>query len=463
MGATSKKARKIRTASEFDLARLTAAIRPPKLSTGVYAWGLDEIRNARDAQRLGRFRLPVALADAMRTDDGLFTAWLNRLAPQRGLPVQLDAANDSARAGRIRDEGEALFGPRGIGIDPATLADINSDLANHAIAIGYNVPSPRPDGSRVDVEMLPWPLEEVEWRPFEQQLFTRIDEGGAMVPIVHGDGRWTVFSKHKREPWKKDAAVLPGGLVWGARAFASRDWSKGSRSIGNAKVVGTMPEGMPLQDAGALTPDAAAFLALLRDIASDDSPVGVKPAGAALEYITNNSTAWQIYKELVLAKDRAAAMIYIGQEFRNASDSQRLSAAQLFGVRNDVVEGDLRCIERGILQGVIEPWCAWNFGDSSLAPSRLYLMPDADEDARRDALAKQNDAFNKAIKDYRENGFDVTPDFVTALAKQYGVKPPALKVSSAVPGAPQGAPTGPTAGPVTPPPPVAPAAAPPLP
>ena len=282
--AASKRAKKIRSAGEFDLVRLAAEVRAPKVAGGVYAWDLDEIRAARDMQLLGRFRLPARLAESMRTDAGLFTAWLNRLAPQRGLPVRVEAASDSARAMRIRDEAEALFGPEGIAIHPDTLSELNSQLANHGVAFGACVWTPRADGSRVDVELHAWPIAEVEWREADR-CFVALLEGGKREPIVHGDGRWVVLRKHEIMPWRAEAAILPGALVWASRAYASRDWSKGSASHGNAKIVGTMPEGEAIQasNTGTLTPEAAAFLQLLRDIASQDAPVGIKPFGSTLD------------------------------------------------------------------------------------------------------------------------------------------------------------------------------------
>lgn len=428
----SKAARKIRSSAEFALAQLTASLAPMRQPTGAYSWTLDEIRAARDAQMAGDMRSPARLADALRTDDELFAAYINRLAPARGLPVRLEAANDGARALAIRGEADALFGPRGIGVTQDVIADLNGDLANHGFAIGYNEWIPRDDGSRVDVLHRCWPIGEVRWNAHERRLETHVDGGGALEPINHGDGRWVVYSGHSLHPWAKEAAILPAALVWASRAYANRAWSSGANTHGNAKVIGTMPEGMPLQDeSGALTTEAAAFVALLRDVASLDAPVGIKPFGSELEYLIDNGQAWQIFNELVKAKDRAANRIYLGQDVAKATGgSQRLSVEQLFGVRNDVVEGDLRIIERATLTGIIEPWCAINFGDSILSPRRIYLVPDADEDARRDAVAKQHEAFNRAVAAYKANGFDVTQDYLTALAEDYGVRAPLL---SAVP------------------------------
>lgn len=428
MGAPSKRAKKIRVADDFDLVRLAAELRPPKVSTGLYAWDLDSIRAARNDQMAGRFFRAARLAEATRTDYAIFASFLNRLAPQRGLPVKLVPPNDSARALRTRDEAEALYGGRGVGIHPDTLADIDGTLANHGVAFGVNVVTPRDDGSRVDFELKSWPIEFVRWDPFLREYVTQVD-GYAQECITHGDGRWTIFQQHEYEPWKH-GAILAIALLWADHAFGVRDRSKAGTAHGNAKVVGTLPEGIALLDAeGHMTPEGSAYMELLRAVASVESPIGIKPFGSTLDYIVNNSTAWQIFKEIVDSGDRAADRVYLGHDV-SATAAGGDAVGYLFGVRNDIVEGSLRAIERGIRTGVLEPWCALNFGDSTLVPDRVYLMPDADEDARRKSLADRTKAFYDAIESAKKNSFELTPQYLSALADDFGVLAPTLPEQS---------------------------------
>lgn len=429
MGAASKRAKKTRTGSEFDLVRLAAELRAPKIPSSAYAWDLPSIRAARDAQMAGNFRLPARLAESARTDYAIFASFLNRLAPQRGLPVELRAASDTDRALRVRNEADALFGPRGVGIHPDTLADIDGTLANHGVAFAANVLTPRDDGSRVDIEMKSWPIEFVRWQPSERAFVAQTDDG-KIETICHGDGRWVVFRQHETRPWTH-GAILSAALLWADHAYGIRDRSRAATTHGNAKVVGAMPQGVPLNDEhGGLTPEAAAFVQLLRDIASAETPVGLKPFGATLDYITNNSQAWQIFKEIISSGDSAADRIYLGHDV-NAQAAGGDAVSYLFGVRNDIVEGSLRAIERGIRTGVIEPWTAINFGDSTLAPDRVYLMPDPDQDARRKSIGERTQAFFAAIESAKRNGFDVTPEYVEKLANQYDIVAPPLPVEQA--------------------------------
>lgn len=451
MGAPSKRARKIREASEFNLARLRAELAIPKSGTGViFSWSLEEIFRARDAQMRGNFLLPARMAESMRTDDALFVAYGNRLDPQRCTPVEIVPASQKAKALSVAGEAEGLFGQDGVGLHPGALSDVNGCLVNHGVAFGVCVATPRDDGSRVDYEMKYWPIEFVRWDPFLKVFLARVDPdsvpanevvpanlpdtsyrsllGTYEVPIVHGDGRWVIFSNHEVEPFKQEAALLPASAVWARHAFAIRDWSKGSVAHGNAKFVGEMPVGVALQKEGGLTPEAAAMVELLRSLASDDSPVGLRPAGSKTDFLTNLSSAWQVWAELVGNGEKAAARIYLGTDgtLGTTGGAPGVDITELLGVAITKVRGDLGCIERCLLTGVIEPWAAVNFGDSTLAPCRRYKLPDDEQEKLQTATATRRSSFFADIKAARDNGFAVTQDYVDETAKVYDVLAPTL-------------------------------------
>ena len=176
-------------------------MRPPRESASVFSWTLDEIRAARDAQMRGDFRRSAKLAEAFATDDALAVARWNRLAPQRCVAVELVAAA-GARGAKVAIEAEALYGEGGLAISDGALADVNRCLVDHGVAFGINVWTPREDGSRVDVSVEYWPIEHVWWDPTRRCYVTRVDPetGESEVEIVHGDGRWIVFSSHDVKP-----------------------------------------------------------------------------------------------------------------------------------------------------------------------------------------------------------------------------------------------------------------------
>ncbi len=437
MGAKTKKAQKIRSADEFDLPRLSAQLVTPAGSgVPLTSWTLPDIFSARDDQLRGHFYRPALLAKSMRTCGPLAVALESRLAPQRCTIVQMVPVG-SARGAPIAAEAAALFGQNGVGISSDTLGSIHESLVTHDLAVGVNVATPREDGSRIDLALQAWPMEHVRWDSYRRQLLTRVDmqtlptgevlEGGE-IPIVHGDGRWVVFQRFEIDPWTH-ATLLSASLVWGRLGMALRDWAKGSLAQGTAKVIGTMPQGVALtKDGGGNTPEAQAFLDLLRAIASDDTPVGIQPFGAAVNFLASGATNWQIFKELVDYATSDAARIYLGTDgtLGSKGDGPGVDIQTLFGVAATRVEGDLKCIEKGLRTGVIEPWCAMNFGDSTLAPTRKYMLPDADADAARASEATRSTAFYDEIDRAKAGGFAITQEFVEKIAKKHGVDAPML-------------------------------------
>ena len=403
-----------------------------------YSWDLEQIMAARDAQILGRFAQPVRLATSMRTDDALYVAHANRLAPLRALPVVLDSRG-GRRGDTVAGEARALFGERGLAVPQAVLTDANSDLANHGIAIGRVEWIVRGDGARVDPLLEHWPLDTVSWDPLRRMFWTTADNyigeqpvagvtRAGFIPIVHGDGEWIVFRSSSERPWTKSAALLPASLVWACHAFTMRDWSKGSSSHGNAKVLGQLPEGMRLQDVDAdgalsVSPEAQAFAQLLTDVASLDTPVGISPAGAKIDYLTNGSRAWEVWRELASNRERAAARIYLGTDGTLGAQggAPGVDIQSLFGVATTIIQGDARAIETGIQEGLLEPWAALNFGTSDGVPLWHYVIPDADHAASVVNRSAADKALCDMVASRRAAGFEVTQAWVDDEADRLGV------------------------------------------
>jgi hypothetical protein len=443
MGRPSKRATKIRQGAEFTGKMMKMALEKPRQNSNVYAWRLPEIYAARNAQMNGQFALASKLRDATKTDDAILVGYTNRLAPVRCIQKNICPANDTVPAKRVASEAEALFGKKGIAISSATESDIVGCLADHGVAFAVADWVPRPDGSRVDVVVRYFPIEFVRWDSFKQCYVARLDtiaanDGVYEVEIKHGDGRWIIFAKHEHEPWKTGAlASIP--LVWAGHAFAAKAWSKGADSHGSAKMIGELPPGMVLQnDDGTLTAEAEAFIEMLRAFVSDDSPCGIRPAGSKTEFVANASNAWQVYSELMLNREKAAARIYQGTDALLGAQggAPGVDISAMFGVATTLVQGDVQALERGFREGVIEVWCALNFGDSSLAPLREYLMPDVDADAARESMNKRVVQFQTEIEKHKSLGFELTQEWLDERAKAYDVPAPKLPVALPAPSNP---------------------------
>jgi hypothetical protein len=408
---------KVRTAEEFKgVPSYVAPIR----QQGPFTWSLETIRSARDLQIRGDFYLPVRLAEAMRTDDALYVAYHNRIAPQSACGTKL-VAHDSTRGANV-----ARKAANSVRIPRSVLEGIAGTMANHGIAIGYIEQETNDEGTQVDFRLTEWPLEHVKWDLSRSELWTRTKDL-SRVPITHGDGRWVIFRKFIELPWTQEACVLPGAFIWAAHANGIKDWALASTSHGQAKIVGTLPEGLSLQDdGGKLTPEAAGFLAMMQDLISGEGGAGISPFGSVVNFLANGSTAWQVFSELILNREKAAARIYLGTDamMGAAGGAPGVDIAKLFGVASTKIQGDFSAIEQALKTGVYEPWTAINEGDSRYAPSLKYELPDPDAAAKAAERAAKLSGLLDALERYRKLNLVLTQEVVNALALLLGVDCP---------------------------------------
>lgn len=403
---------RVRRAEDFAAVVQAPPIRPPIRSTRAHAWDIESIRRARDAQLRGDFATPVALAEAMRTDDALFTAYHNRIAPQSSLATQLAPASGARGEAARKRAASSVFVSRSV------LAGLHGTLANHGVAIGYVEHEIDEAGTQIDMRLTEWPLDLVRWDATREVLTTRT-LADPRVDIMHGDGRWIVFRKVRHLPWTQDACVLPGGLVWAAHATGLADWNAVTRAHGMSKIVGELPEGVALNDAdGQLTAEARAFLEMLRDMVSGDVAAGLRPPGSKTDFLASGSSAWQVFDTLITGREKAAARIYLGTDatLGSVGGAPGVDIATLFGVATTRLQGDLGAIEEGLSSGLYVPWAAVNLGDSRYAPRFEYLIPDPDEDAKSTEYAARVGRLLDAVERMRAAGMVVEQSDIDALA-----------------------------------------------
>ena len=414
--ALARAPKRVRTADEFKGA---ISVDAPRRTQGPFVWDLQAIRCARDDQMRGHFARPVRLAEAMRTDDALFTAYHNRLAALVSIPAKLVACAGSRGETVERTARTSVICPTSV------LESIHGTLVNHGVAIGRITQTPNEDGTRVDFRLDEWPLEWVRYNISTERLQTAT-RNGPTVDIVHGDGAWIVFRKLDVLPWTQDACILPGALIWAAHANAIRDWAASSFAHGNAKVLAQLPEGWAIRDGdGNVTPEVAAFLQMLREVLSGEAAAGIQPFGAETTILANDSTMWQVFAELAQSREKAAARIYQGTDatLGSVGGAPGVNIAVLFGVATTRVQGDIRALEQGLSSGLFEPWTAINYGDSSYAPALRYQLPDPDAEAKAEDAFTARDRLNALLKGMREQQLEVTQETVDALAAELGVHP----------------------------------------
>mgnify|MGYP007068772604 CR=1 FL=1 len=204
-------------------------------------------------------------------------------------------------------------------------------------------------------------------------------------------------------------------------------------------VYKRQPEGSAINDAeGNLTPAASYFLDLLRALAEGEESAGLTPAGATTSFLSNGSTAWQVFESNIVSREKAAARIYLGTDATLGSigGAPGVDISQLFGVATTKTQDDFDTLEAGLSSGLYEPWTAINYGDTRYAPALRFEMPDPDADRKRGERYSNRMRLTDTIKAMREQHLEVTQVTVDALAREYGVEP-APRLAAAATQAPQ--------------------------
>jgi hypothetical protein len=404
-------------------------VKPPQRRQGPYSWSLQRIREVRDQQMRGCFDMPVRLAEAFRTDDALFTAYQARVATQSAIALSWNAAQTPGGPAALERARHAIKVPQHV------RQSILGTMANHGLAIGYIEQSvaDTASGPTVSFTLTEWPLEFVRYIVADGTLETRVKDGGLPVKITHGDGRWIVFAKFGVLPWTQDACLLPAALLWAAHAEGLADWAGASAAHGQPRVIGELPEGMPLGDGqGGLSPDAAKFLDLITDLINGDAAAGIRPYGAKTDWIANTSTAWQVFTELVHNREGAAAKIYLGTDaiLGARGGAPGVDVAALFGIATTRIQGDLEALERGFCEGLLLPWSALHGIVPDDAPRLVYELPDVDKDKRSEQEAAALTRLAEAVDAMKRAGLEVTQDVLDALVRVLGVSVPCVAAAA---------------------------------
>lgn len=399
-----------------ELARLVAVNRPSPFLGG---WTLDMVAAAREAHIAGRFRQSIPLCTKMKTDAAIYSALLNRLAPHRALPraIKCETEVTGTPANILLEANLTFTTDASSALPPGVLCDDIEHLAMLGLSINQTHWIARPDGSREDAFVNGFPLEAVEWSENDKMLIANAVEG--RIPIVHGDGRWSVSSQHADRPWQW-GALVPLTNVLSSRPFAVQARGQNANSHGDDKWIGKLPQGVATD-----SPEGQAMLAQM-ELLYQIRRVMLIPFGSELKREEAMSQNWQIFKEILDSDNKDAQRILVGQDgTMTNTGGDYIKSWGMFGVRSDIVEADLSTEGTCISTGLLRPWSIINWGRWDRLQYH-WVLPDADQDARAESIAKRRAAFWADIKSARDTGFVVDKELVERVAKSYNLDVPTL-------------------------------------
>jgi hypothetical protein len=238
-----------------------------------------------------------------------------------------------------------------------------------------------------------------------------------------------VFARFSSLPWTQDAALVPGSFVFAAHFQGTADWAGASAAHGRPYIVGELPEGIDLLDkaTGALSPEAQALLDVCTDLATGGAPAGVRPAGSKTDYVANQSTAWQVFKELLINRESSAMRIYLGTDalLGSRGNAPGVDLASLFAVASTRIQADLTALETGFREGVIQPWLRAH-GAPNAEVYLEYQLPDPDAAARAEQEATAVDRLKVAVESLKSIGCVTDQAVIDALVEAFGVTVPVV-------------------------------------
>ena len=410
--------------TEFSQARLTRRFRP-RPPSHFFGWDLDRARDARDAQMRGNYRVSAELAEATKIEPAIYAALLNRVTPHRGLPRVVRYSETTSGGGRrLLKEARHTFRKDGTAFPAGPVADSFERVAMLGQSVSQNIWNMREGSTRLDVHLEPWPMQHVYFDELAGQLLACTEEG--LEPIVHGDGKWVVAELHSCKPWEW-GAVKALAMPWSDLTFAKRDRAQHAEIHGLGKFVAELPPGFDMKS------DEAALVDDLLQALETHQAGGVVPSGTIIKLLESMAAGWQIFRESISQSTSDAARVLLGQDstITNAGGNY-IKAAQLFGVSQNIAEGDLGAQASAMTTGTMRPWSIFNIGED-VGLETAWLFPDPDEDARRSALAKRVSDYNGAIAAYRANGFIVDQEVADRLAEDYGVPRMVLEPAAPAP------------------------------
>lgn len=378
-------------------------------------WPVEKVRQHRDGAEAGHVWRSKRLARVFRRDSNVVAALGQRVAPWLGCAPELSDGDESLRA-----ELAPQISPRGQLLPLAVLRDVAEDLAMCGMSVLHHPWTPRADGTRWDTTPRVWDLESVEWDHYHGIYYAWTREMGR-VPIVHGDGVWTIVKSNDLHP-HEHGAVIPLAINVASRMSTIVDRNNGSKAVGMPKVVGTLPASVKVQ-----SPEGIALDTALNTMMQGLARI-VIPDGTKVDKLQFDAAGMgQFFSETIKFDRTDVFFALTGQDGSAQSAGGNYQKAQVLeAVLYSWVVADVWAGSSGITSGLLRPYAAINRGNADLAPWLGWPLPDPDEDARIKSRTEREEKLVAIVQARRTAGFVVTQADVNALAAALRIPPPTL-------------------------------------
>lgn len=223
------------------------------------------------------------------------------------------------------------------------------------------------------------------WDDQSRKLYYQFD-GGLVEEVVHGDGKWIVFSPYGYRSWTQ-GKVMSLADCWLMRQWTRRDWARRNELVGQGIIKGTTPP-------GALPPAQDTWAAKLRRMGSSGVIVCPKSAdgsGYDATLIEAKADGHDLFSSFIAQQNVDIAVGLLGQNLTTEVPSGGVFGTTAHGaVRQDYLEWDSRSEADCLRSGAIVPCVVVNGGEEALAPwPERHTDPPEDEKAKAETRKTQ--------------------------------------------------------------------------
>jgi phage gp29-like protein len=392
---------------------------PPTISFADWDKAIEVGTALRGLENKTDFSRAAILADATMRDPRINGTMSTRVGALMGTSLYFQPASERRKAQRIRDE-VAGSSDGGVGLweamfPPAIQGEMSLWGNYLGIAVSELVWTTKAD--QWIPHLVPWHPQHLVWNAKEERFYIRTGEDKLeRLPRVdrepRSDGRWVVWYPHSLVDGWRRALLRPLAMLYIARQWSYRDWSRYNEIHG-------MPTPVVKGPVGAKDEDAGTMLAAVANRGAEGAiflPRGDTDQGSwETAFLEATSRSWDSFQAHIAKLDVDIAIAVLGQNLSTEVQGGSFAAAQV----HEMVRIDKRREDAGLArclrEQVLTWWAAYNYGDPELAPRMAYAVdPPADEQAMANVLVR----VGEAITVLQNTGADID---VPAILDEFAV------------------------------------------
>lgn len=370
----------------------------------------------------GVFLRSALVAELVRRDPDLYAALKQRLDGLLGLPLDVEAADDSAEAEAEEEALEALWptiAPR------AAQREMMHSAVMLGFAVGQLVWAPGDDAQLVP-RLLPWPSSCVTYNEYERCWYAETMTGPVL--ITPGTGAWVLYAP----------ASVNRPFTWGALRCLAESYLRAQNAAGDASKHAEV-HGLPVWKAkipsgSETSPAGKRFLSSVRNMGRN--AVVPLPQGDTaqtsydLELEAAQTDAYRIYEFLLRFAAGKFRLALLGQDLTSQNNLVGTNASSETGADTlaTILRADAETWGECCTAQIVRPYAVYR----GKPVSRVCIDAEPDADFGADAVALRD--AGDALQKWQAAGFEVD---LAAYAARFGMPgKPAPKPATPAPALP---------------------------